>query len=87
MRGCILIETERRNHTSDTKGCTRSVTQIVEHLSRLSDADRLVVINAASSLMSDRRKARSMTVVEQGARLSAAALALKDYYENDEEVK
>jgi hypothetical protein len=64
-----------------------SVSEIVQQLGSLSDADRLVVINAASSLMSTHREAGSKTIVERRARLAAAAVALKDYYEHDEEVK
>jgi hypothetical protein len=63
-----------------------SVTEIVEHLSDLSDADRLVVINAASSLMTDCHD-KGKTNVERRARLAAAAVALKDHYENNDEVK
>ena len=64
-----------------------SVSEIVQQLSNLSDADRLLVIDAASSLMSTRCQTGSKTIVERRARLAAAAVALKDYYENDEAVK
>ena len=64
-----------------------SVTEIVQQLGNLSDADRLVVINAASNLMTDRHDPGGKTTAERRARLVNAAVALKDYYENDEEVK
>jgi hypothetical protein len=64
-----------------------NVTEIVQQLGSLSDADRLVVINAASSLMTDRREMGGKTNVERRARLAAAAVALKEYYENDPEVR
>ena len=63
-----------------------SVSEIVQQLGNLSDADRLLVINAASSLMTDRHEKGKANVARQ-VRLAAAAAALKDYYENDEEVK
>ena len=64
-----------------------SVTEIVQQLGNLSDADRLVVINAASSLMTDPHETGRKMTVKRRAHLAAAAVALKDYYENDEEVK
>ncbi|MGI8980615.1 MAG: hypothetical protein ACR2FY_15410 [Pirellulaceae bacterium] len=63
-----------------------SVTEIVQQLGNLSDADRLVVISAASSLMTKPRLVGSKSIAERQARLAAAAATLKEYYERDKEV-
>jgi len=64
-----------------------SVTEIVQQLGNLSDADRLVVINAASSLMTRGYDLGGKITAERRARMAVAAAAIKDYYENDEEVR
>jgi len=59
-----------------------STVEILEHLKQLSNADRLVVIEAASRLVrNDLGPECSSSVGEQEQRLRATANALRDLYE------
>jgi len=64
-----------------------STTEIIRELRRLNNAERLLVIEAATHLIrDDLLAAASSPREEQDRRLRAAALALKDLYEPGDEL-